>query len=384
MIKRIVQNLTLLAVSVLLALGVAEVVLRAFPDLLPEEAALRIHWHEDQVRQRISAGDPYLGFTFPPFYHGQIAQGDLDFRYMTDEKGFRNPSPWPAKAEILVVGDSWAFGYGVDDDETWVKLANERLPRSRMITLGLIGAAPQQYVRIYERFGIPLEPNLLIYGLFPGNDIQDARLFDNWLAAGSPGNYDVWRFFRGDLPGLQDDLIRRSYLVASLRAVRNSLRSSFSGRTVDFPGGGRLRLVPSIYAADARSARPGNPDFERVLGSVERARNLARERGTEFLVLLFPTKEEVYLPLLGQPIPHVVTPFVAAFEQRGIPYLDLTPAFQQRARSGDLLFFEIDGHANRRGYRVIADAVVDHLRENAGRYELSDWDPTPAAPPVRP
>ena len=177
-----------------LALGAAEASLRTFPQLMPEEARLRLHWRS--VGQNRSPGaDPYLGFVYPPNYEGRFERDDSDFAftYTTDEHGFRNPSPWPERAEIVVLGDSMAFSYGVDDEHAWTALLADQLPGSRIINLGLIGAAPQQYLRIYETFGQALHPDLVLFCLFPGNDLADAGRFEEWLQAGSPGNYAIWR-----------------------------------------------------------------------------------------------------------------------------------------------------------------------------------------------
>lgn len=369
-LRPILQNLALLGASVVLGLGLGEGVVRVFPGLLSEEARLRLHWAE--AREVRTHGDPYLGFLNPARYRGQVQGIDAAFRYFTDEHGFRNPSPWPAEAEIVVLGDSMSFGWGVADDQTWSSLVAASLSRSRLINLGLVGAAPQQYTRIYERFGRSLKPKLIIYGLFPGNDVTDARLFDDWLQAGALGNYDVWRVFRGRGPRPPLSLVSRSYLLALVLQVRASWHSRYPGLTLDCHDGRRLQLVPSLLARSIQRATPGYPDFELVIQAVEDARRHARETGTEFFVLLFPTKEEVYLPLGDAHTPALVPPFIAEFRRRGIPYLDLTPHFHER--TGECLFFEIDGHPNASGYRLIADVVLKHLQQMASAYGLSDWN----------
>ena len=153
-LKAVFAPLVLLGASAALALGVAEASLRAFPELMPEEARLRLHWRE-VGQDVVSQADPYLGFVYPPNHEGRFDRDDggFAFTYTTDEHGFRNPSPWPERAEIVVLGDSMAFGYGVEDKEAWPNLWPSQLPGSRIINLGLIGAAPQQYFRIYETFG---------------------------------------------------------------------------------------------------------------------------------------------------------------------------------------------------------------------------------------
>jgi lysophospholipase L1-like esterase len=371
-LKTVVAPLALLGVSIALGLGAAEATLRVFPELMPEEARLRLHWREIQP-QTVSLAHPYLGFVYPPNYEGHLARedGEFGFNYATDEHGFRNPSPWPDRAEIVVLGDSMAFSYGVDDHEAWTALLAEQLPDSRIINLGLIGAAPQQYLRAYETFGRALQPDLVLFCLFPGNDLYDAGRFDEWLKAGSPGNYDVWRSSPSRDAGRSGirSLLEESYLATFLRYARRSLAAAYSGRTIDFADGGQLQLVPAIYARNEPLADPDHSSFRLVLEAVQRTRSLAEQDGSDFLVLLMPTKEEVYLPLLGEPGPDVTAPFVARFEEEGVPYLDLTPHFQTRARQGERLFFKVDGHPNAAGYRLMAQIVLDHLRNDTQRHD---------------
>jgi hypothetical protein len=173
-LKSIVAALALVGASIAFALGAAEACLRLFPELMPEEAQVRLHWQD--VGKPISQADPYLGHVFPANQLGRIerSDGNFAFTYTTDEHGFRNRSPWPERADIVVLGDSMAFGYGVEDDQAWPTLLEENLPDSRVINLGLIGAAPQQYFRIYKTFGQALQPSLVLFCLFPGNDVTDA------------------------------------------------------------------------------------------------------------------------------------------------------------------------------------------------------------------
>jgi lysophospholipase L1-like esterase len=340
---------------------------------MPEEAQLRLHWQD--LSEPVTLGDPYLGHVFAPSHVDRIARpdGDFAFTFTTDEHGFRNPSPWPERADIVVVGDSMAFSYGVEDDEAWTALLAAQLPGRRVVNLGLIGGAPQQYLRIYERFGQPLQPDLVLFCLFPGNDVGEAGLFDRWVRGGSQGNYLIERF-RNDKDGSPrsiSDMLRQSYLAMFLRYTRKDMVSRVNARTIDLPDGGQIQLVPDFYDVVERLTQPGHPNFRLVLDTVEQARALAQQNGSQFLVLLMPTKEEIYLPLLDDEERAPATaPFVAAFEEAGIPYLDLTPPLRTGARQGEQLFYEVDGHPNATGYGRIARAVLDHLRNNGQTYGL--------------
>lgn len=366
--NRLLTNLALLVVATIAALGALEVLLRLYPQPLPEETRLRLHWAELQAEPTVSRADPYLGFLYPAHYEGGFERGDAPFRYSTDEHGFRNPVGWPDTADVVIVGDSQAFGFGVSDGDEWPRLLGQRLG-VQVVNLGMIGSAPQQYTRVLERFGLSLSPRLVLYCLFPGNDLIDARAFAAWEAAGSPGNFATWRFER-NRPDPARDLLRsllaKSRLAALFRSAVHGLESRFTGRQVEAADGTKLLLAPNVYRSSLDLAHPSNPEFLRTVESVERAGALARDAGSDFLVVLVPTKEEVYLPLAGEPSLPLVEPFARALAERGFEVLDLTPELQEAARDGPALFFTVDGHPNENGNRLIAELVGRRLHAVAG------------------
>jgi lysophospholipase L1-like esterase len=107
-----------------------------------------------------------------------------------------------------------------------------------------------------------------------------------------------------------------------------------------------------------------------------------RAQGVQLLVVLQPTKEQVYMPLLGETSPEPSATLQAVLAAQGIATLDLLPAFRRRAEVGEQLFFIDDTHPNRQGYQLIAQELVAHLTTSATTYGLSDLTvPTGHAPP---
>jgi lysophospholipase L1-like esterase len=365
---------SLIGLSVLFALGLAEAVLRIIPkSLLPEEVQLNIHWLRNTDSPQ-GVPHPDIGVLPPAHFTGQEQRRDFRFTYHTDGFGFRNSWPWPVSAEIVAVGDSLTFGYGVDDAQTWTAILANRLPHSRVVNLGLNGAGPQQYLHVYETFGMNLHPRVLLFGLFLGNDLIDARKFDMRFEAGGEGNSTVSQPFYS-WPEIRKFLGKRSYLYILLREIWWNYHSlyRFRRKALELSDGSRLQFAPGILERSTVGARLDHPDFQRVLQSVERAQSIAQQSETHFLVLLFPTKEEVYLPIMGEPSPDPIGPFRKAFERLEINYLDLTPPLQHRAKARERLFFEVDGHPNAAGYALIAEVVHSHLQDHAQRYGLKDW-----------
>ena len=356
---------------------IAETVLRTYPQLMPETARLRLHWRELAADGMGMLPHPYVGFTYPPNLHGEVRRDDFGFTFRTDERGFRNAEPWPARADIVVLGDSHTFAYGVDDDQAWTRLVADALPRQRLVNLGLIAASTRQYVRIYETFGRELEPALVVLMLFPGFALEATSEFESWLDAGQPGDFEEWRFKDADLePGLKlaKRAVESSYLLLYLHQSVQDLTSPHPGRSISFPRGQRMELVPAVYASNAARATPDHPEFTLVLAALDELRRQAAQDGASFLILLMPTKEEIYLPQLGAAAPSATATFISALTERGVPFLDLAPAFRGRAAAGEPLFFEVDIHPNAAGNRLIAEVVLEHLRRNAERYGLAELD----------
>jgi lysophospholipase L1-like esterase len=369
-LKGLASNLLLVAASIVVAIGLVEATFRLFPGLATEEVALRMHWQavrdiRDDQGDRPIVDDPVIGFLGRPDYKGAIERGDLHFTYATDANGFRNPPGLGDKADIVVLGDSMAFGYGVDDGKGWIGRVRAARPDLRIANLGLIGAAPEQYRRVWERFGAPLRPRLVLCVLFPGNDINDEAVFARWLRDGHGMSFTDWRMQvaePGGGGGVLGPWLEQSYVWQFIREARRRLTTPFSGRTVDFANGQRVRLAPAAYAANVPRSDPGNPDFQRVMRTIEATGEEVAATGARFIVLLMPTKELVYLSHFNEPAPDPLPTFRTELAKQDVAFLDLTPGLQAKAMD-EPLFFEVDGHPDAAGYQVIADEVLEKLND---------------------
>ena len=101
---------------------------------------------------------------------------------------------------------------------------------------------------------------------------------------------------------------------------------------------------------------------QRVIETLGRLQKKVRASGAEMLVVPFPSKEEVLLPMIGERPNKVVRPFITELERRGIAAFDLIPYLQEGAAAGEKLFFEIDLHPNPAGQKLIARALSEHLQ----------------------
>jgi hypothetical protein len=63
------------------------------------------------------------------------------------------------------------------------------------------------------------------------------------------------------------------------------------------PDGSKLDLLPSQLANNTKTAKPGQRAFQIVVEALSRIHLLARQNSATAVIILQPSKEEVYLPL---------------------------------------------------------------------------------------
>ncbi len=365
--RRFLQLVVLSAISAVFALIMAEGLLHLFPGVLPIELQVLL---SDEPGER-GVADARIGNLPEPASTGVIWTQDFKIEHRIDAHGFRNSRPWPDVADIIVIGDSLVFGYGVEADLAWPEVLRNGLPGRNVVNLGLIGAGPQQYRRIYETFGGGLRPRLVIIAMFASNDFWDAEMFELWLASGVGGNYLEWRDFERETAGikpwrplrrLRDVLRREGYVYNLLRFARQLWRDeSESGHALRFDDEIVMQLRPASVMNRIQNAEPPNAVFDIVLESIQAIHDAAMADGARTLVVLQPSKEKVYLPLIGESAPDASAALRDALAERQIEFLDLTPAFHRRAAAGKPLFFPNDGHPNESGYRLIAHEVSAYI-----------------------
>jgi hypothetical protein len=359
----------LLGVMVL-ALACGEGVLRLCPaSVLPAELQQALHTAPHDV----GLSHPTIGVLEQPFQTGVFTGPDFQAVYHTDGHGFRNPSPWPPEADLVVVGDAVAFGYGVEDAQAWPARLGQWLAPQRVLNLGLIDAGPPQYLHVYETFASALHPRMVLVGLSLANDFGDAELFERWGRTDGRENYRVWKAF---------GQISLAHPLATFHTLLRRYSSLF--QLVWSPGarvahvrcldGVWLDLFPDQLEAARTKAQPDQHAFHLVLQALQRLQALAQAHGAHVLVVFQPSKEETYLPLLGNPVPDLQQALQEALAQHGIAMLDLTPIFRHQAAIGARLFFSVDGYPTARGHLLIARSVLRHLTGQAPTDSLSLWE----------
>jgi hypothetical protein len=350
----------LVAAGIVLALLLAEISVRAVPRLLPMGTRLALDLFRTRIAiDSITQEDQELGVKLKPD-SDVLVEGHPDYRYHVKtylnlpDRGFRGNVELRPLAGVAV-GDSFTFGTGVEAEEAWPEQLS-RLVGKNFVNLGTPAYGHPQYTKALKAFGLSLHPKLVLYAVYQ-NDLKDAVRFARWKQEGGP--------YRGE-GGEQRSAWRSRFLVRYSRLYQ----------VVVAP-----KILPEFLATDPEALimKPerltgGQPKigWEMAQRAILTARQLAEREGATFVLLMLPSKEQTYRHLLTSADLQAAEQGLDAMnrlvsqlcDQTRLRCLDLTPAFMERARTGERLYFRVDGHWNAEGHRLAAQTIYDYLVKN--------------------
>jgi hypothetical protein len=122
---------------------------------------------------------PSLSTVNPPNTTLYFAGCDFNSKTRTNSLGLRGPEvslPKTDKFRIVVIGSSYVFGWGVDDDACFVRLLESGLRAhgidAEVVNLGRNGGTPGEYALLAEEMLPLLKPDLMIVAVVQGCDLE--------------------------------------------------------------------------------------------------------------------------------------------------------------------------------------------------------------------
>ena len=345
---RPLKKFSLLGISIVASFLFVEGMLRVLPFSGRQ-------WFPEGMYQ--NDADPEIAYRLAENFKADIRTLHFRFRVTTNSLGFRGPELRTDGGEpnILMVGDSFMFGQGVDDEDTVASIVARWLPYDQVINAGVYGYRPSQSYRTYQRFIASRSVHTLVIQLCH-NDAMDQS---------APIERAVHRGFLNPAPPtslwgeVKNELLLRSELVARLRLNYYELKAA-------------SRPLREFIASDYESRRANELASTKAL--LGRWLEEAASNGTRVVIYYIPDRFQVSSDGTGE---------MARWRDEGesidldaghrwlgsllsaypdVTFVDVVGKFRDHMRNdGTALYISKDGHTNATGNRLIAETLLPAL-----------------------
>ncbi|HKA15168.1 MAG TPA: GDSL-type esterase/lipase family protein [Myxococcota bacterium] len=355
MIRHRLRRIASAALPTVATLVAFELILRAFPGLVPIDVGTAIY-----SVYGTGPGDIYFydeptraNFMWPNYRTRAYWNGYV-WEHRTDELGFRNPDDLNARS-IVWLGDSMIYGHGVEEEDTAVA----RLRREHGLAAynaGRQGDCLYQEYLVARLLLREVAPRTLVLSVFM-NDFEDLEVYrtPEEIAVPPELSLDV-----GALAARLEHPVTRFRPRRELQRLKLWRLADLVGKRI-----GKRRAAPPADAGPPSFVRPLVEDarwtpianyYERMIGDLAER---SRAAGAELVLLDLDIGDQVIADARpGLDRLHELLASIA--REHALRLLDTRSSFETCKAA---CFLPHDGHLSPEGHRRLADLVASALRE---------------------
>lgn len=366
--RRLVGRLALVAASLVVACGLAEVGARWLAPLAAEDL---LAGSSEGATPGLYQSDPLLLTVPVPGHRSTWVSAGGAVALRVSDGGWRGGEPVPGRPVWLAVGDSFTMAVQVPEADSFVHLLGERRGLS-ILNAGVDGYSTWQSLFRYLELDARVQAQGALYTLFLGNDLTDNQSWlglarQQWepgvrLAPVRPqGGGEVWGEARP--PTLWTRLAARSVLVGAWRV-------SARRRLVEEGRDPNVRRFQQELWPFTVEGRPDRENLLRVMeGALTQLRDDLHQRGDSLFVAVAPASFQLD-PLRAQQTLDAIglgdrqleldaprQGVLMLLDRLDIAHCDLQPALQASIAGGGSPYLRFDGHWSAAGHRVVAQAL---------------------------
>lgn len=297
----------------------------------------------------------------------------------SDRHGFNNPnSVWDtSKTDWVLLGDSFTYGYAVQSGEE-IGSQIRKLTNSSVISLGCGGNGPLASLAALKEYGEPKAPKRVLWLFTEGNDLIDLNI--------EMKNPQLMNYLQ---PEYSQDLINRqkeidSALIkvihkAETRKVGNS-DAGFQGLIGNQLYGGketsseyegrslilrlhhlRNRIGFNPYSMEARQKQDFNIGTS-LSDILKKARDRVAAQGGKLYFVFLPEFTRYFELFVDHDKYRGRSELIKIVQSLNIPVIDIHQAFKEHPDPRKLFPFEMGGHYNPEGYKLVAETIVKEVK----------------------
>jgi hypothetical protein len=330
--------------------------------ILISEGVLRVsmpHWRDfysGWFMRAISVSNHGIVTTGLPDFDGYFAQNNGDFRVniKINKFGLRNSEPViESDQRIWVVGDSMAFGWGVEQDEMYSSALGQELGR-QTYNVASPGTDVCGYQALLSRMPKDVRPTAVVVGLILENDMtvydckRTAREYEKSLTSSQNSDTDpiTWIAAKRYLTG---KFALYNFIVVGLKKIR-FVRELFT----------QIGLIQKpIFYKSYISDEILESVISTTVSELEVLKKMLPEN-TPFSVLIAPGRFEILSN--DKFYKRLRLAVRSELKKRNIAFVDPINSFKEAGYEN--IHFAHDGHWTALGHKIAADEIAKALKPN--------------------
>lgn len=384
------QNLGLLFTALALVILCLEVVLSLF---WPHKITAKPYFH---IQSFFCEYHPLLGWANKPDYRDIVTiEKNRTFMVSHNSRGLRDQNYPYAKARdltrVLVFGDSFVWGFGVEDDEIFTEVLERFDDGLEVINFGVSGYGTGQSLLYYTDEGFKYDPDFVVYAFY-SNDIAESA---SSISYGYPKPFFIPKsdpLTLTNVPVPRTDETERK-LYGNPSSVFGRIKKFLRRHTHTYQFiVGRLNTVPWLrtlflklgLADDYRQTHGANIPFYHISNLDEQWRHFYRiarefrdiveEDGAKFVLVNIPIKEPSpgvslgYEDVAGSNVTaneNVSFRLQSFADHRGVSFIDLLPLIREYQAGGTPCYnpSSRDIHLNTKGHQLVAESLLQWIEQ---------------------
>ena len=310
--------------------------------------------------------------------HHELRPGYTSPAVHTNSFGLRSPEvavPKPAgTVRILMLGDSFTFGFRAPDDEVFARRLEDKLRKQlaptaiEVVNAGVLSYCPLlEYLQYRDRLHV-LEPDLVILN-FDMSDVQDQLAYSRDAVFSSDGVplYVTEPSLRAQRPSAMPSLLSFEWLARRIQGARGRVQSTLEGVPFVRDQDRYLWALDNGPAMDAEA--------DATLAPIGHLAALLEHDRAGFVLATYPqpwqvSRDATPLPPIrdqygiGRGTVHLNDRPFRKLErfatERHLAFVNATPLFRE-AQQPENLFLQNDFHFSRRGNDLYADVLAEYV-----------------------
>jgi len=363
------KNIGLCIGSLVLTLFVLEIGLRLWVPLpVKKQEEPKTNWA--LVPDRIwTEHHSVLGWYNQKNKRAHLETKHIDVFLHTNSQGFRGQREYeqtkPASVlRVVSLGDSFTFGWGVSEEETYSAKLEAVSPMLEVPNLGVVGYGVDQILMIYRSLGRDLEGDYVLVAIFPEDFWRATRSFsDTGHAKPYFSLSSASKLVLHNVPVPPPFQLKTNQFpdLLEYRPLEAVLMNSALYRALKR---GILRLGKNLGWVDPNSTE------EWILGRVI-LRTLIEEikgSGAEPLIIIAPPDRWIR----DRRVVSLRKSILRFGKVNKVEILDLTPHFQEAVQTGQLTDYYIQGdwHWTPQGHELAAKLILEKLTQRGLKLDI--------------